>query len=495
VTASRSPSSRPARRERITGEHTIHARTLHEHLLLSGVFVLSRVALALAGVGMNFELDWMFLSEPRELQQRLLQTLYYYHAYPPGMNALTGVLLKLGGSHAALIAELLFCALGLLLVNALLFSWRAFSLPPRARLFAAAAFCLIPQALYFEHLYLYEHVVAALLCLAGALLFVAVRRRRTGFWLAFFTVCGLIGLFRSTYHLAWFAGMLALALLFTRRRHVRPLLVGAAGPGAFLLALYLKNWALFGVFGATSSAGGNLTHVTVARLPPDVRDAWVESGKLSAFAARDVYAPPGEYLDLVPASHGARWAGVPALSALAKTSFHSANFNHWAFLDVNRHRREDALTCISSRPSEYASTVWAGLVQLFGPSTRWHPRDDRRGSPHFEHRRVLGGYETAYNALFHRLPFAPVGLYLLLPWPLFWIGRRALVNARSRVLVRRARAALLVFCLLQIVYLVVTSALFSIGESARYRYQVEPQIWLLVTLWAGAAWSRLRSWR
>jgi hypothetical protein len=221
----------------------------------------------------------------------------------------------------------------------------------------------------------------------------------------------------------------------------------------------------------------------------------VKSGKLSAFAARPVYAPPGEYLDLVPASHGARWAGVPALSALEKTSFRSANFNHWAFLDVNRHRREDALTCISSRPTEYANTVWAGLVQLFGPSTRWHPRDDRRGSPHFEHRRVLGGYEAAYNALLHGLPFAPVGLYLLLPWPLIWIGRRAFVNARSRVLVRRARAALLVFSLVQIVYLVVTSALFTIGESARYRYQVEPQIWLSVTLWAGAAWSRLRSWR
>jgi hypothetical protein len=493
VTASRSPSSRPGRRERTTGEHTIHARTWHEHLLLSGVFVLSRVALALAGLGMNFELDWMFLSEPRELQQRLFQTLYYFHAYPPGMNALTGVLLKLGGSHAALFAELLFCALGLLLVNALLFSWRAFSLPPRARLLAAAAFCLIPQALYFEHLYLYEHLVAALLCFAGALLFVAVRRRRAGPWLAFFTVCGLIGLFRSTYHLTWFAGMLALALLLTRRRHVRALLIGAAGPGVVLLALYLKNWALFGVFGATSAGGGNLTHVTVARLPEHVRDAWVKSGKLSAFATRHVYAPPGEYLDLVPASHGAPWVDVPALSALEKTSFHSANFNHWAFLDVNRHRRDDALTCITSRPTEYASTVWSGLIQLFGPSTRWHPRDKGRGSPHFEHRRVLGGYEAAYNTLLHRLPFAPVGLYVLLPWPLVWIGRRTWVNARSRVLVRRARAALLGFSLLQIVYLVVTSALFTIGESARYRYQVEPQIWLAVTLWAGAAWSRLRS--
>lgn len=491
VSAAR-PSSRLARRERTTGEPTIHARSRREHLLLSGAFVLSRVTLALAGLGMNFELDWMFLSEPRELQLHFLHTLYHYHAYPPGMNALTGVLLKLSGSHAALVAELSFSALGLLLANTVLFCLRAFSLPPRARLLTALAFCLLPQALYFEHLYHYEHIVAALLCFAGGLLFVAVRRRRTGFWLAFFAVCALIGIFRSTYHLSWFAGMLLLALLFTPRAHFRPLLVGAGAPAVLLLALYLKNWAVFGVFGATSSAGGNLTHVTVSRLPQSVRDAWVNSGKLSPFAARHVYAPPAEYLELVPASHGARWAGVPALTALDKPSYRSANFNHWVFLHVNRHRRDDALACIAARPSEYARTVWAGLAQLFGPSTRWHPRDAQAGSAHAEHRRVLGSFENPYNAVVHAFPLAPVGLYLLLPGPLVWATRRAFVLARSGSVVKRARAALLAFLVLQIVYLVVTSALFTIGESARYRYQIEALIWLLCALAVQALFHRPR---
>lgn len=490
MTASRPSPPRRARREH-RSERTLRARSLHEHLLLSGVFVLSRVVLALAGLGMNFELDWMFLSDPLELQQHLLKTLYYYHAYPPGMNVLTGVLLKLAHTHAALVAELLFCALGLLLTNALLFSLRAFALAPRARLFSTAAFCLTPQALYFEHLYLYEHVVAALLCFSGALLFVALRRGGVAAWLAFFAACTGIGLFRSTYHLAWFAGMLALALFFARPERRRAVVIGAAAPAALLFALYLKNWALFDAFGATSSAGGNLTHVTVSRLPEDVRAAWVKSGKLSPFAAHHVYAPPGEYLGLVPASHGARYAGVPSLTELEKPTLHSANFNHWVLLEVNRRRRDDALAVIAARPGEYAATVWDGLVQLFGPSTRWHPRDEHPGSPHFQHRRVLGGYESLYNAAFHGLPFAPVGVYLLLPWPLLWIGRRAFSDWKSGVRVKRARVALLAFSLLQIAYLVATSALFTIGESARYRYQVEPQIWLCVALAAGAAWSRL----
>ena len=69
----------------------------------------------------------MWLSDPADLRDRLLETLYYCHAFPPGMNLLTGLLLKLGGFHAATLALATFWALGLVIVNSLLLS------PPRVR--------------------------------------------------------------------------------------------------------------------------------------------------------------------------------------------------------------------------------------------------------------------------------------------------------------------------------------------------------------------------
>jgi hypothetical protein len=45
----------------------------------------------------------------------------------------------------------------------------------------------------------------------------------------------------------------------------------------------------------------------------------------------------------------------------------------------------------------------------------------------------------------------------------------------------RATGALWYFCLLQIGYLVPVIALLTWGENARYRYIIEPFIWLIVT--------------
>src|SRR5688572_6958591 len=94
---------------------------LREYIFLSLIFVVSRAALLLAGIRFDFSLDWMWLSDPADLRDRLLETLYYYHAFPPGMNLLTGMLLKLGGSHAATLALATFLALGLVIVNSLFY--------------------------------------------------------------------------------------------------------------------------------------------------------------------------------------------------------------------------------------------------------------------------------------------------------------------------------------------------------------------------------------
>ncbi len=86
---------------------------------------MSRLILYFAGLRFNFSLDWMWLSDPADLQDRLLQTIYYFHAFPPGMDLLSGILLKLGGAHAATLAQLTFWVCGLVLVSSLYYLARA----------------------------------------------------------------------------------------------------------------------------------------------------------------------------------------------------------------------------------------------------------------------------------------------------------------------------------------------------------------------------------
>jgi hypothetical protein len=457
----------------------LQSRRLREHLLLSIVFVLSRVALHALGFRLNFSLNWMFLSDAKDLRERLLETIYYFHAYPPGMDLITGLLLKAGGDHAPTLALWLFCGFGLLLVNSFYRLCRVSGFSYKLAFGLALAFACIPQTLYFEHLYLYTMPTASLLALAAALFHRGVRAGSFRVWFGFFLTCALIGWVRSMFHLVWFVAMIALGVWFSPRGQRRTVLVACAAPFALLLALFLKNYVLFGVFGSTSAGGGNLTHVTIRRMPAELRERWIEEGKLSPFARINVYASPREYRDFFGNNPGPTGAG---LEGYEKPSVNAPNYNHWSLIPVSRTRSADALYYIQERPFEYAAVVLEGLRQIFEPSTTWHPLDKRPGSPHYEHRQLLGGYEAFYNGVVHGFPFAPIGVYALLPFAWFAAFLRARSLSRTPSPVATARAALLYFCLLQILFVVTVSSLFTVGESSRYRFQIESLIWLVTAV-------------
>ncbi len=396
---------------------------LRDHILLSLVYVATRAALFQAGIKFDFSLDWMWLSDPADLRDRLLETLYYSHAYPPGMNLLTAIMLKLGGLHAGTLTRALFLALGLVIVNSLFYLARVSGLSTRVALALAVAFSLIPQSIYFENLFLYEYPITALLCLAAVFFYLGVRESSFRAWLAFFAVCSAIGLTRTTFHLVWFATMVALGLYFTGRGARRRVLGAACAPALLLLALYVKNWAVFGTFAAFTFGPANYAVVTIAHLPTEVRDSWIAEGKLSPFAAVGVDAGPREFLPFFDTSESSEWPRQ--LNLLERPSVNAANYNHWFFLEVNPRRQADAFYYVRTRPMDYIATVLEGLGGIFTPSTEWHPRDKTDGSPHRQHRQVLGRYEAFYNRFVHGFPVARIGLYACLPLVGVWTFRRA----------------------------------------------------------------------
>jgi hypothetical protein len=461
-------------------------RMLAEHALLSLCFALTRVALKLAGLGLYFSLDWMFLADPRDLRERLLETVFYFHSFPPGMNLLTALLLELSPDQPAWLAAGLLHLSGLVLINSLFYLCRAGGLSSTAAFGLSLVFCLIPQALYFENLYLYAQPIAALLCLSCALFLHASRRPSSMRWLLFFVVCSVIGWLRSTFHLGWFVLMLALAVVW-HQRYARSILLSALAPGLLLAALYVKNLAVFGVFASSSYFGSNLTQPTVARMPDSLRRSWVDQGKLSPYANLSVFSPTKNYLEFFPSARGS--GGPPALERIERASG-AANFNHRLFLEVNRRRLADARVYLRAFPFEYLNTVLESMIQTFAPSADWHPIKGR-DNPHYEHRKLLGGYERLYEGAVHRLFASPVGLYALLPLPIFFALRRALLLRRSRVAAIRAQGHTALLCAIQIGFVVGLSSLVTRGEASRYRYEVEALIWLLAALGV-LAWAKRR---
>jgi hypothetical protein len=457
--------------------------TAIEFGLLGAFFVITRLALYAAGLRFEPELRWMFLADPVALRDRLLPSVLYFHAYPPGMNLLTGFLLKLDEAHFAVLAQVVLSLGSFVLIASSCYLGRSCGLSRRSALALGAVFSLLPQTLYLENLYLYAVPGAALLCLSGALFYRAVRGSSVARWAWFFSVCATLCWVHTMFHLPWFLAMAALALFSTKRSNRVHVLVGVAGPAILLLSLYVKNWLLFGFFGRSSWSGANAVALTTVQLPPDEREALVREGKLSPFANISVFAGPEAYVpyfadrDRPPSTH------YPGADDFQRPTVNAGNFNHWFFLDINRERRKDTRYYVTTHFSQYLDTVFRqSLPRMFESTTHWHAADNSENGPHFRHRQVLGGYEKVYDGIVHAFPVPDVGLYALLPLFLVWTAAHAWRSMRSGDGDGSSwgTAMLLVFSMAQIVYVTAVTAFFIYGESARHRYMVEAFIWLIV---------------
>jgi hypothetical protein len=342
----------------------------------------------------------------------------------------------------------------------------------------ALGFALSPPTLLFERSFTDTYPAAVLVALSAALLYRAWKEPSVAAWLWFFSACATLGLLRSTFHLIWLVAVLTGTVGLQKRDARADVLRGALGPLLVLLGLYLKNLALFGLF-APGSHSAFAHHALTNRVAAAEKAAFLERGVLSPLAALPVYAPPRAYEPYFVAPPP--WS--PALlTSYDRPTIGTPNYNHRFLLDAEHVARKDALNAIRERPLRYVALVAQTVGTFLGPSTRYHPHDKSERSPHASHRRLLGGYETLYETVVHRFPFRPVGLYVLLPLSLTWAFRRARSLAREGRPSERAKAAVLFYSVFTVVFIASATMPFASTEAARFRYAVEPLIWLLVTL-------------
>ncbi len=436
--------------------------------VLAGLFVVSRVALYAIGLRFEADFNWMFLPDASDLQHDLWRSLLWFHAFPPGMALLAGVVLKLGSP--AMLAELVFSLSGLTLALSLRALFTRVVSSAWAPTLLAFAFVMTPPAIYLEKIFLYDHLTATLLCVAALLFVRAIEKPTHGRWFSFGLAMAVLGFLRSAFHPAWLLGVVAATSFFARVPFRKTQL--AFVPMAALLAWIVKNAVLFGVLGVTSWGPANLVAVTTNQLPAAERTEWIERGLVSRYAAISVFAPPAAYGTEFEVPPGL----PPQVTRLTKPTSGAGNFNHWLFLEVNRVRERDVKAYLRISPTEWLTTVFTkSLPQYLGPTTRWHPWNGRGGS-HDRHHAALGGFERIYVGLLH--PFGSLGVYVFMPLVLALAFRK---SWKLRQRGDRALSALIGFSLLHIGVISAAACCFALGENARYRFMIEPLLWLTTT--------------
>jgi hypothetical protein len=332
------------------------------------LFAVSRaVTLAL---GFQFDMEWLSLSienvDQRLLDHHLAQTLWYLHGQPPLWNALLGLSLKTGPQVMPRIWHLVYLGLGLAEALGLFALMLVLRVPRGVSLAVTALLTIAPATLVYESTFTYDYptmTLLTLMVLAGAW-FVARPSVRRG--LLFFGLGGSLVLLRTIFEWPWLVVVIAVCL-FACRGHRRTVLISCALPVVLVLAVIVKNWAMYDVPSTTSWSGLMLARATEPVLSASERRALVREGKLSVASL----VPPQSALSAYEAVgiKPAPPTGIPLLDEPGDALF-PRNFENRTFITISRMYWHDDLWIIENRTGAYLRSVAErGVPLFFAPAT------------------------------------------------------------------------------------------------------------------------------
>jgi hypothetical protein len=379
-----------------------------------------------------------------DLRLQPWQTLLYLHIQPPMLDAVRAVLVHTAGrgqEYATLVVTVDRWLLRLWATVygatvALVCLWVA-GLRSRVWVGVAAAiiWALQPPALLYAML-LGTDSLAAL----GTFACLYALWRRSPIATGITTVL----LFFTRSHFQWPFALLMAGVLLARGADRRKTLISLGIVVLAMLPLYVKQWVSFRMVTTSSFFGRNACS--------------------SLGLAYEEPAVPAPEIQVTAASH------ARTLTRFRKPSGH-INYNQVEWL--GRARQEERLYWTAVRNSTWTEllAVWALNARIFiEPCSSYARSSVTAALP----------WRPAYDWLFSRVPLL---LLCLLSCGL-WLWR-----APRRVLLQRAVLAL------PILYVVCVSILFERKDGMRYRYLIEPVLYVLVVASACEFLRRLSSWR
>jgi hypothetical protein len=469
-----------------------------------GAFALSRVGYYAAGV--EFDTSplagyWQYIDPPL-LRERLLESLWHLHSQPPLYNLLLGLVLKAAGSDYGTVFQLIYMVAGLLLAVLLYRLMRRLGAGTWPSAVLASIYTASPAAILFET-WLYVEELVALCLLAGAvLLHRFAERGRAADVAGAFALLAAVALSRTLFHVVWLLGLVAVVWAAQGGRR-KVVLVAAAVPVALVLAVYVKNLALYDSLAATSCPGINAARVTTNHMPEAERRRLVRTRELSRFALESPFAitrtTPEEF-------RREPRRGIPLLDRRLKESG-APNLDHAAYLRICDKYLDDALTVLREDPGTYSRAVRQGFFVFWRPPSQY-PLFDR------ENRAEVKWLERAYGFVFYGqlnpakdLDLVAFGLtgdysvgrrigevaWLALLAYLLAIGFTVIVAWRA--VRERGASPLAVTCayaLWNILWVALVGTGFEAGENNRFRYLTDPLALALVAALATRAFARWR---
>ena len=454
-------------------------------------FIVSRLLYIQAGLRFDStppKYYYQFI-DPQLLRTRLFESIWYLHSQPPLFNLLTGLLYQ-RFSPQSRIYQLLFLSLGF--VFSLFLYWLGLRLRLKKWVSALLTiwFMISPATVLYENLYFYTYLTAFLLVFAALTLSKFLETESFWWGFGFFSAIAALCLTWAIFHLFWMIAVNLLVALFYR--NWRKLTIVSLIPVLIVAGWYVKNYFLFGTFGSSSWAGMNLSHVTF--LSPlttqSVRDELVKQGELTSYPITEPFRAIADYKGLIPTPSP---RGIPVLDENIKST-EAINFNHTFYIPLSELMLKDAIHFIRIHPDLYINSVRQGFAIYFHASSDYlllKKKLTRHLASWWD--KIFYGQLSDYHGDFNnRWKSNPlyVGWFLVVAYIAATLNGGKIViahNPSDRVFV-----AVIAFMTFTILYFTFMANFFDLGENNRFRFTIDPFVFLLVGRLIQNLFSRAR---
>jgi hypothetical protein len=421
------------------------------------------------------------------LSDRLIESLWYYHANPPLLNLFVGIGLKLFGAAATGFFSLAFHVLGVAAALSVYALTLALSRSSIAAALATGLMVFSPSFVLYENWLMYSFPAAGLLVLSAAALHRYVATRSTRWAVGFFSLLAALLLTRSLFHLAWLVmvALLLTAALWPWRRQV---LLAAAVPILVVALWYGKNYYLFGTFSSSTWFGLGFSNISTLAVTRAELEPLIERGELSQFALISRY----HEMDRLFTSQQLEPTGIAVLDQVRKSSG-EYNFNNQQLLAINRYYTADGIKVVQHFPASYVIGLIISNRLFFSPSNM---------NLYFDagNRAAVRPMEAVFNPLLYGVSARPgviqqphfgftgqsflevnTSLPLFVAWWLLLAygysqARRAFLGGQPD---DRPRAIVIGFIVFTMLYIYGVGTAFELAENYRYRWVVEPITFVL----------------
>ena len=424
-----------------------------------------------------------------QLQNHLIESIYYLHDQPPLFNLMVGSVIKLFPGSYLTVLSLLYLVMSFALYAMMFRIFLFFKVPPWGAFVLATLYILSPEALLYERWISVLWLSVFLLVLSLFFLVQYVEKKEKVSLLFFFLAVTALILTNMWFSLLYLLGVV-LILVVMQQRERKQIVLLAVIPFLLISGLYIKNNLLFGVTGSSSMSGMGMAKKaalatledpwnTIMHLPEKQKEDEIKNGLQRLYnegkIQSRVWLHPFDIQNLCQYAEKQkipeRWNDITVLAAPLKING-TCNMNFYGNLLLEKEIRKDAFHILWNHPWEYLQTVGLASLDYFRPT--WDEgavERNRKKLYRYIHLFELGHIGGTFLGKYSLLFIFVIPLSFLLAFA--YVGRLLYRH-------RKKRATVSLFMLYSILYLMFFAILTEQDGLNRIRVITDPLLYMLV---------------